>query len=119
MVEPEDELLNVRVAGLFDIAAMKFDAIAGRGARRDFYDLYALAQRFPLEDLLERAQQKYPDARDFPMMVMPYLNDFGNADRDKPVETQFPVQWDEVQAFFIAEARRLAKGWFLPPERET
>lgn len=118
MLESQDELLNVGVAGLLDIAAMKFDAIAGRGARRDFYDLYALAQHSPLEELLERAQQKYPEARDYPMTVMPYLIDFGNAERDKPIETQIPVEWSEVKGFFLAEVQRLAKGWFLPPEEK-
>ncbi len=116
MLEPGDDLLNVRVASLFDIAAMKLDAIAGRGARRDFCDLYVLAQRYSLEDLFERAQAKYPDTRDFPMLIMPYLNDFGNADRDRPVEMLTPVRWEEVKTFFLAEARRLAKVWFLPPD---
>lgn len=120
MLEPGDDLLGTRVAGLLDIAAMKLDAIAGRGLRRDFYDLYFLAQRFTLESLFERAKQKYPYSgpRDFPMIVMPYLNDFTNADIDKPVATLPPVSWEEVRAFFLAEAQRLAKVWFLPTEEE-
>lgn len=120
MLESGDDLFGVQVAGLLDIAAMKLDAIAGRGLRRDFYDLYFLAQRFTLESLFERAKQKYPYSgpRDFPMIVMPYLNDFTNADKDKPVETLTPVKWEEVRAFFLAEAQRLAKVWFLPTEEE-
>lgn len=116
LLEECDDLLNVRVAGLFDIAAMKLDALAGRGARRDFYDIYFLAQRFSLDEMLERAQVKYPSARDYPMMILPYLNDFRNADRDKPVETLLPVTWDEVKTFFMSEAQRLANKWFMSPD---
>ena len=116
MLEPGGELMGIRVAGLLDIAAMKLDAIAGRGARRDFYDLYTLAQNTPLEELFERAQEKYPDTRDFAMIVMPYLNDFRNADRDVPVDALIPVTWEEVKSFFLSEARRLAKLWFISPD---
>ncbi|MBI5348534.1 MAG: nucleotidyl transferase AbiEii/AbiGii toxin family protein, partial [Chloroflexi bacterium] len=48
MLETGDDLLGIKVAGLLDVASMKLDAIAGRGARRDFYDLYFLAHIFPL-----------------------------------------------------------------------
>ncbi len=120
MLESGDDLFGVQVAGLLDIAAMKLDAIAGRGARRDFYDLYFLAQRFSLEEMFERAQAKYSYRRfrDFPMIVMPYLNDFRNAEAQRPIETLPPVKWEEVRAFFLAEAQRLAKVWFLPTEEE-
>jgi len=116
LLEAGDELLSMRIAGMLDIAAMKLDAVAGRGARRDFYDLYILAQWMPLEALLERAQTKYPQSRDFPMMIVTYLNDFRNADRDRPVETLRPIAWQDVKDFFLSEARRLAELWYLPPD---
>ena len=117
MLERGDDLLNIQVAGLLDIAAMKLDAIAGRGARRDFYDLDFLAKRIPREELFARAQVKYPHMRDFAMTVMPYLNDFRNAERDRPVETLRTVTWEEVKAFFLSEARRLANVWYLPSDK--
>ncbi len=117
LLETGLDIATVHLAGLLDIAAMKLDAIAGRGARRDFYDLYFLSQRFGLEELLEQAQVKYPNTRDFPMLVLPYLNDFRNADRDKPVETLSPVTWEEIRSFFLFEAQRLANQWFIPPHR--
>jgi len=115
LLEPCDVMINIRVAGLLDIAAMKLDAIAGRGARRDFYDVYFLAQKIPLEDMFNRAQEKYPHTRDFTMMVMPRLNDFRYADTHEPVETLQPTSWDDVKSFFLSEAKRLANLWFSPP----
>jgi hypothetical protein len=115
LLEPCDEAVNIRIASLLDIGAMKLDAIAGRGARRDFYDVYFLAQKIPLEEVFERAQKKYPHTRDFTMMVMPRLNDFRYADTHDPVETLQQISWDEVKSFFLSEAKRLAKLWFSPP----
>jgi len=37
---------------------MKLDAAASRGVRKDFYDLYFIAQQMPLDELLERAKEK-------------------------------------------------------------
>lgn len=117
MLEAGSEVLNVKIAGLLDIASMKLDAIAGRGLRRDFYDLYFLAHRFSLEHIFERAQEKYPYARDYYMMIMPYLNDFTNADRDRAVTTLEPLDWEDVKTFFRAETKRLSQLWFLPPDK--
>jgi hypothetical protein len=35
-----------------DIAAMKLNAIAGRGSKKDFIDLYFLLNEFSLEEIL-------------------------------------------------------------------
>jgi len=35
-----DEIPNLRMASILDIAAMKVAAIGGRGAKKDFFDLY-------------------------------------------------------------------------------
>jgi hypothetical protein len=39
---------KVHIAGARDIARMKISAIASRGTKRDFVDLYASAQRWEL-----------------------------------------------------------------------
>jgi len=36
---------GVQIAGLRDIGLMKLDAVAGRGTRKDFYDLYFIADQ--------------------------------------------------------------------------
>ena len=41
---PEPSQEGVPVASVRDIAAMKVEAIASRGARKDFYDLYFICQ---------------------------------------------------------------------------
>ncbi len=46
------------------------------------------------------------------------LNDFRNADHDVPVDALMPVTWEEIKGFFLSEARRLAKLWFISPEQD-
>lgn len=103
---------GVALAGILDIGLMKMDAIATRGARKDFYDLYFIARHVPLEDMLERAKDKYPYVRDFGIMVLAALGDFENADQDVPIESYPPVSWDEVKDFFVREVRRIGRQWF-------
>lgn len=103
---------GVVLAGLLDIGLMKLDAIASRGARKDFYDLYHLARHISLDQLLKRSQEKYPHTRDFGMMALEGLVDFEAANRDASIETFPPVSWAEVKAFCLAEMRRIGRDWF-------
>ena len=50
---PPVEIDGVSMAGLQDIAAMKLNAITGRGRKKDFIDLYFLMQHFTLKQMLE------------------------------------------------------------------
>jgi len=48
------------LASLHDLATMKLSAIAGRGSRKDFVDVYALGKSFqPLPDMLRAYQRRY------------------------------------------------------------
>jgi hypothetical protein len=112
LLEPPAAVLGVRVAGLLDVGMMKLDALISRGARKDYYDLYFIAQRLPLEEMLHQGPVKYPYAHDYEMMALTSLTDFDNADRDVAVETFDGVPWETVKDFFVAEARRLGRLWF-------
>lgn len=52
--------LGCRLAGFKDLACMKLSAIAQRGARKDFIDLYALFREgLSLADMLDWYQEKF------------------------------------------------------------
>lgn len=103
---------RVRLAGLLDIGLMKLDAIASRGVKKDFYDLYFIAQHLPLDTLLDRAPDKYVGMRDFGVMVLEALVDFSVAEQQPSLLTTPPVSWAEVQAFCQAEVQRIGRDWF-------
>ncbi len=114
LLAPTVTVEGVALAGLLDIGLMKLDAIADRGARKDFYDLMFITQHIPLEEILEQAKVKYPYVRDFGMMALTALVDFESADRDVSIESFPPVTWNEVKAFCTSEAHRIGRQWFEP-----
>jgi hypothetical protein len=112
MLEPTDLVSGVQIAGILDIGLMKMDAVAGRGTRRDFYDLYFIASRVSLDELFAQSTKKYPYSRGFEMRVLVALVDFDAGDQDEEPALLLPAEWSEVKAFFITEARRLGRRWF-------
>ena len=112
LLSPPKLLEGNRLASLIDIGLMKMDALAGRGTRKDFIDLYFIAQVIPLETLLERSREKFPYVRNFPLMSLQAMVDFDIAENQAPIETNPSASWAEIKAFFEAEARRIGKQWF-------
>jgi hypothetical protein len=111
LLDQTDTVSGVQIAGLRDIGLMKLDAIAGRGTRKDFYDLYFIADHIPLDELFASSGQKYPHSPGFGMRVLTALVDFDIADQqDEPILLQ-PVPWERVKDFFVVEARRLGQSW--------
>lgn len=97
---------------LTDIGLMKCDALITRGSRKDFYDLFHIAESIPLAELLQLGSKKYPQFRDFPLMVLESMTLFDNADRDFQPLLFKSVLWEEVKSFFTQQAKILAKIWF-------
>jgi predicted nucleotidyltransferase component of viral defense system len=60
-IEPVEIERGIRFYNSADIAAMKIQAILGRGKKKDFWDLYELLQHFPLQQIIDWHKQKYPN----------------------------------------------------------
>ena len=111
MLESTDLVSGFQIAGILDIGLMKMDAIAGRGMRRDFYDLYFIASRVSLDELFAQSTKKYPYSHGFEMRVLVALVDFDIADQQDEPTLLLSAEWSEVKDFFTTEARRLGKEW--------
>jgi hypothetical protein len=112
LLEATDSVEGVALGSLVDIGLMKLDALISRGSRKDFYDLYMIAQQISLPKLLELGQQKYPYARDFELMAVESLVLFENADRDPQPDLLIDLPWAQVREFFIDQAQALGQIWF-------
>jgi len=53
LLEDFKNIDGVRMASKKDIAAMKLNAISGRGSRKDFIDLFFLLKEFSLEEMIK------------------------------------------------------------------
>ncbi len=104
---PADSFLDAAIADPRDIACMKISALASRGARRDFVDLYAASQRYGLPELLEWFRRKFAQANYSQVHVLKSLTFFDDAEKDPPPDLLVPLSWEQVRSFFAREAPRL------------
>ncbi len=59
-IAPLEIIEDIRMYSNKDIVAMKINAILGRGAKKDFWDLAALFNEFTLAEIIEFHKQKFP-----------------------------------------------------------
>lgn len=97
---------GVSVADPRDIACMKVTAIASRGTKRDFVDLYAACERFGLGELLTLFGRKYANTGYNRLHILKSLTYFADAEKDPMPHMLVPLEWSAVKRFFIDETRR-------------
>jgi predicted nucleotidyltransferase component of viral defense system len=96
---------GIKLAGLKDIAAMKLEAIAGRGSRKDFIDMFFLLKRYSLEEIFSFHMEKYGIGLSNQYHHLKSLVYFEDAETEAmPVMIQ-PLNWDNVKNYIIACAR--------------
>ena len=107
MLFPLTRFLEVHIADAGDIACMKISAIASRGTKRDFVDLYASAQRWGLAELLRLFDRKYAQTAYSQIHILKSLTFFEDAEKDPMPHLLTPVDWGEVKRFFLREIPHL------------
>ena len=87
---------GIRLASPKDIAAMKVNAVMGRGTKKDFVDVYFLLQHYSFEELIKLYLQKYTDGSEYrALLSMTY---FADAD-PQPMPYMFQkVDWETIKA---------------------
>jgi hypothetical protein len=110
LADPAEELDGLAVASRVDLGLMKLGAIISRGTRRDFVDLYLLCRAVPLEELLERAADKFGHVRDFPLQALKGLADLSLIEGEPMPRLAEPLAWEEVEGWLRAEVRRLGRA---------
>jgi len=99
--------VNLEVADIRDIAAMKFSAVAARGTKRDFIDLYAVAQQYNLSQLFEIFKQKYAQTPYNKVHILKSLTYFDDADSEPMPDMLIRIGWENVKKFFTSEVPKL------------
>ena len=105
-IRPFLEIENIRMASLEDIAAMKLDAITGRGSKKDFYDLFFLLQHYSIDELFSFYTEKYPHQTTF--HVARSLTYFDDADiQPNPIVFDKTITWETVKQKIISVIKAL------------
>ena len=95
---------GLRLASPKDIAAMKVNAIEGRGTRKDFIDIYFLLQHYSLNEILGFYQEKYPEHSLFRALMS--LSYFEDAEKQMMPKMFASVSWEEMKAYIIKEVEK-------------
>ncbi len=96
---------NIRMASPKDIAAMKLNAIEGRGTKKDFIDLFFLLNNFSLEEMIEFYNQKYVNHTDF--MMLKSLTYFTDADLFPQPKMFVDFDWENCKEVLMEEYFKL------------
>lgn len=94
---------GIRLASLQDIAAMKLNAIANRGSKKDFWDYAELLGHFDREAMLGFFAEKYTDENVW--YVEKSLSYFEDAEAEPDPRDLRGLNWAEVKRMVLASNR--------------
>jgi len=97
--------IPIDIASDEDIACMKVVAIAQRGSKKDFYDLWFLMKRhnWSLKYVIELAKTKYPSLSIG--VILKSIIYFEDAEKESYEDID--KKWSEIKEFFVGEEKRL------------
>ena len=105
-----EEMPNLKIASIFDIAVMKLVAIGGRGAKRDFFDLYNIIEKCNINsyELVNGLKQKCGDNINYVNIIMG-LSYFEDAENEVLSNTFVNYNWENIKKFFIEFQKEIQK----------
>lgn len=104
---PQAQFMGIAIADPRDIACMKVSAVASRGTKRDFVDLYVCARHYGLAEILRMFGEKFSQANYNRIQILKSLSYFSDAEKDPMPQMLAPLDWNEIKHFFVKEALRL------------
>ncbi len=99
---------GIRFASLPDVIAMKLGAVAGRGAKKDFWDVHALLKHFSVKEMIHFYVLKYPSSD--PAQVVRSLVYFEDADPQQDPVDLLNVTWLEVKTSLREHVRNYTRS---------
>jgi predicted nucleotidyltransferase component of viral defense system len=90
---------DIKIFSTEDIGAMKLQTICGRGKRKDFFDIYALLNRYTWGEMLSWFEKKYSTKQYY--FLWRSITYFEDAENDAIVRgfPPFSFSWDEIKKF--------------------
>lgn len=107
LLKPIKIIDGIKLLELDDLIPMKLSAIAGRGSKKDFFDIYFLFNKYNLSKMLDLFKQKFETENLF--HILKSLTFFDDADNDPEPNLLEKVNWDEVKKIIVREVYLLLK----------
>lgn len=110
LLYPARKLGKIKIADIRDIACMKLDAIATRGSKKDFIDLYLIIkEHYSLSELISLFNKKYQKIKYNLPHLFKSLVYFADAEKDPMPKMFYELKWLEVKNFLQKEVIKLHK----------
>lgn len=103
---PTNPFLGMAIADPRDLACMKLSAIASRGTKRDFIDLYESVKRLGLAEIFTLFDAKFAGTNYSRIHLLKSLTFFADAEKDPMPHMLIELDWEQVKQFFLREAPR-------------
>lgn len=107
LIKPITEVDTFRLLSIEDIIPMKLSAIAGRGSKKDFYDIYYLLTDFNFEQMFDLFEKKFPNTNKF--HIIKSLTYFEDADLEPNPQTIENANWSDIKNEIIKQINEYIK----------
>ncbi len=87
---------GIRLLHIEDIIPMKMSALANRGSKKDFFDMYEILKHYDLKEMFELFKSKFPDVGYF--HIIKSLTYFDDAEDDIDPISLNETNWQNVKA---------------------
>lgn len=105
VINPFLNYKNIKIADELDIAAMKLEAISGRGNKKDFVDLYFILKKYSLDTILKFYEKKYGKGIANNYHLMKSLVYFQDAEEQAMPKMIEQVDWETVKKDIIKKVK--------------
>lgn len=99
---------SIAIASKLDIAAMKLEAIAGRGGKKDFVDLYFLLKEFSFGEIFAAYAEKFGTRIANRYHVFKSLVYFADAEEEAMPEMLKKASWPQIKKTIVAAVKKSA-----------
>ena len=99
---------TIRMAAVEDVAAMKLNAIAGRGSKKDFIDIELILKEFNLQQIVDFYKLKYQQESEF--MALKSMLYFADADLEVEPEMFTAFNWTNSKQFIKQQVEDYLKN---------
>ena len=111
------KFLDVNLASVEDIASMKLIAIAQRGKKRDFIDVYYLLKQYSLSQLLTLAEERFSAFESGVILKgLCYYQDADNEKEDDRIQlSDKTLTWPKVKKILSTQVKNFCQTRGIKP----
>lgn len=105
-IRPAIVMDHIKFAAIEDVIAMKIDILQREARKKDFWDIHALLDNYPVKQMIALHKERYPYTHSEDLIIRNFTN-FSRANEDLNPVCLLQKHW-EVIRYEIAEAVALA-----------